>query len=228
LSVPGDGVTDLRTPKLMSLGIRNVFPGLEAEVQIVEILRTVAIRPTTDGDVRCGARLCSLHRSLMICALWGANSTSRSKAMSSMLPTSTPVCGRSLTFSRLLERPRRFESILGKGRSVVTAGPEPARPVAERKTFCQMPCRRSRMRESIPAMVERKVGPSMAVMPPFFPMPSRSVCSCGMPGVAPARPSTARTACFPGLYLRCDVECSPDEGSAQGATCAPLTHTVAE
>ncbi len=77
-----------------------------------------------------------------------------------------------------------LESIRGSGRSVVTRGSSTSTgPVAERNTFCQIPVSRSRMAgiQSQP-MVERKVGPSRAVMPPFRPMPARIVCSCGSPG----------------------------------------------
>ncbi len=70
-------------------------------------------------------------------------------------------------------------SVLGRGRSVVTSGSlMVTSPDAERKTLRQMPVSRSRMAgiQSQP-MVERKVGPSMAVMPPLPPMPALAVCS---------------------------------------------------
>ncbi len=56
----GDGVTDFANAESDVPGIRNVFPGLEAEVQIVEILRTVAIGPPQTGmfDVERGCVLC--------------------------------------------------------------------------------------------------------------------------------------------------------------------------
>ena len=136
-----------------------------------------------------------------------------------MLPASTPVTGVSLTFSTVACTATSAESVLGNGRSVVTSGSfTTTGPVAERKTFCQMPVSRSRIAgiQSQP-IVERKVGPSIAVMPPFFPMPARSVCSCGSPGCGSGVTSTATTALLARLHVGRDVEDAADKRSAHRA-----------
>ena len=56
-------------------------------------------------------------------------------------------------------------------------------PVKSRVTGSQIPVSRSRTAASqSQPTVDRNVAPSSALSPPFFPMPSATVCSCGMPG----------------------------------------------
>ena len=118
-----------------------------------------------------------------------------------IVPRTSPATGWSLTFSRVVSTVTSEESVLGSGRSVVTNGSfNCTGPVAERNTFCQMPVSRSRTASSqSQPMVDRNVGPSSAVMPPFWPTPLRSVCSCGTPGCGSGVMSTATTAGWPGV-----------------------------
>ena len=197
-------------------------------MELVEILRAVAVGPPEPRmlDVQC-RRVLGIEADLAL-VLCGASSTGCWKAMFSMTPWTTAFCGLSLTFSTVAWTATSDESVRGRGRSVVTSGFFTSTgPVAERKTFCQMPVSRSRMAgiQSQP-MVERNVGPSMAVMPPLGPMPSRKVCSCGTPGWGCGETSTASTACLPGFT--CAVMSKMPRMKAPGVspTCAPLTQTV--
>ena len=123
-------------------------------------------------------------RSSNACELCGASTTFFSNAMFSILPRSSPFTGLPVTFSTVACTVTSAESVRGNGRAVVTYGSfTTTGPVADRYTFCQMPVSRSGIvgSQSHP-MVERNVGPSMALMPPLGPMPVRNVCTWGAPG----------------------------------------------
>ena len=150
--------------------------------------------------------------------------------MSSITPCTTPFTGLSLIFSTVVCTVTSDESIFGSGRSVVTSGSfSTTGPVAERYTFCQMPVSRSRtaLSQSQP-IVDKKVGPSMAVMPPFWPTPSRSVCSCATPGCGCGATSTATTACWPGFTCAVMSKVPRIKAPRIVPACAPFTHTAAE
>ena len=150
--------------------------------------------------------------------------------MFSMAPSTTPFCGWSLTFSTVACTDTSEESVLGKGRSVVTSGFFTSTgPEAERKTFCQMPESRSRMAgiQSQPS-VHRNVGPSMALIPPFGPIPARAVCSCGTPGFGCGVISTATTAVFPGSASFVMSNLPRMNAPRIVPTWVPFTHTAAK
>src|SRR5580692_5701032 len=102
-------------------------------------------------------------------------------------------------------------------------------PLAEINTFCQIPVSRSRIAgiQSHP-IVERNVGPSIAVVPPFCPTPSRIVCSCGTPGCGCGDTSTASTALLP-AFTSCEISNVPRlKAPFIAPTCRPFTQTCAE
>ena len=90
---------------------------------------------------------------------------------------------------------------LGVAATTKTAGSlTTTTPVLDKNTFCQIPVSRSRIAgsQSHP-IVARNVGPSTAVSPPFFPSPSRIVCSCETPGCGCGDTLTASTILAPAL-----------------------------
>ncbi len=75
--------------------------------------------------------------------------------------------------------------------------------------------------------VQRKVGPSMAVMPPFFPMPVAMVCSIGSPGCGCGATNTARVALWP-AFTRDEMSNFPRvKAPVIAPAFVPLTQTSA-
>ena len=136
-----------------------------------------------------------------------------------IVPWTSPATGWSLRFSTVVSTVTSDESVLGSGRSVVTNGSFiRTGPVAERKTFCQIPVSRSRTASSqSQPRVDRNVGPSSAVMPPFGPTPLRRVCSCGTPGCGSGVTSTATTAGWPGVTCAVMSKIAANKGAAHRA-----------
>jgi len=138
---------------------------------------------------------------VMVLEALASSSTGRSKWMVPIVPWRIPLTGAVVMFCNVALMVRSAKSVCGRGSFVTTRGAcTRTSPDAERKTFCQMPVSRSRMAgiQSQP-MVERKVGPSSAVMPPLPPMPARMVCSCGTPGWGCGVMRTAMAALPPAL-----------------------------
>ena len=100
-------------------------------------------------------------------------------------------------------------------------------PWAESVTSCQMPMSRSRMAgiQSQPS-VSAKVGPSMAMRPPFSPGPSASDCSCGMPGWSGGEMRTARTL-SPGVRRLATSKRPRLKAPSMRPSAWPLSHTCA-
>ena len=142
---------------------------------------------------------------------------------------STPFSGWSVTFSTVAATATSDESKRGSGKSVVTSGVLiTTGPVAERNTFCQIPVSRSQMAgiQSQP-IVQRKVGPSMVVSPPLWPIPSKTVCSCGMPGWGCGEIRTASAASLPGVTSGETSKSPRMKAPLIAPTSFPLTQTCA-
>ena len=77
-------------------------------------------------------------------------------------------------------------------------------------------------------MVERKVGPSMAVMPPFFTMPLSRVCSKGTPGWGCGQTWTAMTARLPGWTRLAMSKLPRMKAPLVSPALTPLTQTSEE
>ena len=80
----------------------------------------------------------------------------------------------------------------------------------------------------VPANGAKKRGPSMALMPPFWPTPSRSVCSWGTPGCGCGVTRTATTAWWPGLTCAVISKMPRMKAPRMVPIFAPFTHTSAE
>ena len=115
-----------------------------------------------------------------------------------IVPTSVPVWDFSVRFLSAAETWSSATSCLGD-KSLVTYGSLISTgPDEDRVTGSQMPVSRSRTAGSqSQPMVERNVGPSIAVSPPFLPTPAATVCSCGTPGWGCGDTRTARAAARP-------------------------------
>ena len=102
-------------------------------------------------------------------------------------------------------------------------------PVASSVTGNQIPVSRSRTAGSqSQPIVERNVGPSIAVSPPFCPTPSATVCSCGMPGCGCGATNTATVARVPGFTIS-EISKSPRINAPRiSPACRPLTQICAE
>ena len=115
-------------------------------------------------------------------------------------PYNVPVTGLSVTFLKVAPTVRSAvrwpsASSLRTIGSFTTTG-----PVLSVVTGSQMPVSRSRTAgsQSHP-IVDRNVGPSSAVIPPFFPTPFATVCGIGTPGCGCGATSTATVALLPGF-----------------------------
>ncbi len=218
----GHAVGDLADAEVDVLRVGDVVVDVEAEMKVVEILRAVAVGPPEARmlDVQSRGGLCVEADELVCCAEQGRLAAGRRCFRWCLRMTA--FCGLSVTFSTVACTATSEESVRGSGRSVVTSGSLTSTgPVAERKTFCQMPVSRSRMAgiQSQP-MVQRKVGPSMAVIAAVGADAVAQGVLVRNAGVGLRRDQHGEDGLVvPGFTLRGDVEDAANEGAAR---CADL------
>ena len=213
-----DGVGDLAHAEAGVVAIGDLAAGLEAEVQGVEILRAVSVGPPElriqEMERRCVAGIEGDQRRAVRCEvdLLLEGDVAEAALEHAVLGLIGDVLDGGLDRDVGAVQARQRQ-VGGDERILDQHG-----PLAERKTFCQMPVSRSRMAgiQSQP-MVERKVGPSMAVMPPFLPRPSRDGVLMRDAGMRLGRDQNGEDRGAARLHQGGDVEGAAYEGAQRGA-----------
>ena len=159
----------------------------------------------------------------------GARETFSLKLMCSIVPVRTPDWALSVTLRTVAWTVRSAVSVRGSGKSEVMAGSgRTTGPLADSTTSCQMPASRSRMVgiQSQP-MLQRNVGPSRPVTPPFGPVPVATVFSWVTPGCGWGKTCTASPFGLPTDTFVVTSKMPRANAPWMGPTCRPLTHTSA-